>query len=157
MLSENSKSLIYNLGNVPVVEIKKTNISGEEVFHLKNKKRDFDVIPEHQSTPAGINIFVRNQLQEAGNYELTYRNNLASFISLNFNRKESDLNALSTDDIQDLIDAKNLNNIRVIDESAAGLTSTIKKESEGIKLWKLFIILALLFLLAEVLLLRFMR
>lgn len=157
LLSENSKSLIYNLGNVPVVEIKKTNISGEEVFHLSNKNKNFDVIPEHQSSPSGINIYIRNQVDEAGNYKLTYRNNLASFISLNYNRKESNLIAFDADALKDLIGASELNNIKVIDIGASDLTNTIKKDSEGIKLWKLFIILALLFLLAEVLLLRFMR
>jgi hypothetical protein len=49
------------------------------------------------------------------------------------------------------------NNIKLLDATNTNLSATITELSKGMALWKVCIILALIFLASEVLLLRFLR
>ncbi|HXH18772.1 MAG TPA: hypothetical protein VNJ07_06775, partial [Chitinophagales bacterium] len=75
-------------------------------------------------------------------------------VALNYDRKESQLDYYSASDLKDLFPQKN---IRVLDAAGASITGMVKALQQGIVLWKVCIILALVFLGAEVLLLRFLK
>ncbi len=156
MYSQNTSPLFYTIGNEQTIETANV-LTGENVFHIKGRDNKFDVIPEHKVLDSKTVISIHNQIQEAGNYNLLADKDVVAGLSFNFNRKESDLNCLTSEDLRKQLETKNLTNINVIEANAQSLTQSLTEAEQGKKLWKLCIILALLFLAVEVMLLRFMK
>jgi hypothetical protein len=96
-------------------------------------------------------------VKEAGTYELSAGNKVISLISFNYDRKESDLTCFVPDAIQDQIAKSNNASLHLIEPSHTDLSHTVAQLSEGKRLWKYCILLVLLFLAAEILLIRFMK
>ena len=78
-------------------------------------------------------------------------------ISFDFNRKESDLSCFSYSELKEQVANNNLFNIIILETTEKSITQSLTEINQGKKLWKLCVILALLFLAIEVLLLRFMK
>ena len=55
------------------------------------------------------------------------------------------------------IKAKDLKNVSVIELNEKSLTNALQEVNDGKKLWKLFLILALMFLAAEILIIRLFK
>jgi hypothetical protein len=101
-------------------------------------------------------LFTQQQISEPGFYEVISVNDRLMPLAFNFSRTESKLSCYAASDLQKIIDNKGEKRISLIDDGGKDLTNQILMGTEGIKLWKLFIILALLFVAAEVALLRFL-
>ncbi len=156
MYAQSTSPLFYTIGNDQTIETSNV-LTGENVFHIKGTNNKFDIIPEHKVMDSKTEISTHNQITEAENYNLYADKDLISGLSFNFDRKESDLNCLTADDLKKQLEAKNLTNINLIETNAQSLTQSLTEAEQGKKLWKLCIILALLFLAVEVILLRFMK
>jgi hypothetical protein len=131
-----------------------TLIANDNVFHLSNLPLKFDIIPESRLLNDNMVISVHDQINTAQNYELKTADRLISLISFDYDRKESDLAVLNHDELEKLA-AQSGSNFNVIDKEAKDLSHTITQANEGKRLWKTCIILALLFLAAEILLIRY--
>ncbi|MES2591829.1 MAG: BatA domain-containing protein [Bacteroidota bacterium] len=156
MLSQNSQPLFYTIGNDEKIECPNV-LTGENVFHIRSINADFEIIPEHRVMDAKTEIIVHNQITNAGNFNLFAGKDLITGLSFNFNRKESDLTCYTSEDLTELAFDKNYNNIHIIEPGSQSLQQSLTEMEQGKKLWKLCVILALLFLAIEVLLLRFMK
>ena len=75
-------------------------------------------------------------------------------LAFNYNRKESDMYFMNQEDLQKQIDENGLKNIEIIEADEKMITNTLQDVNEGKKLWKLFLILALIFLLSEIIIIR---
>jgi hypothetical protein len=156
MYSQSTQPLFYTIGNDERIESDNV-LTGENVFHIRGVNTDFDIIPEHKTTEINTEILVHNQITNAGNYNLFADKNLMQGISFNFNRKESDLNCFTGDELKEQLVSKNFNNITIIETSGQSVTQSLTEIAQGKRLWKWCVILVLLFLAIEVLLLRFMK
>ncbi|MES2140834.1 MAG: BatA and WFA domain-containing protein [Bacteroidota bacterium] len=154
--SQSTQPLFYTIGTDEVIESANV-LTGENVFHIRNLKSDFDIIPEHKVMDAKTEILVHNQITNAGNYNLFAGKDLISGLSFNFNRKESDLNCFTSDELKEQLVNKNFNNFNILETGTQGLKQSLMEIEQGKKFWKLCIVLALLFLAVEGLLLRFMK
>jgi hypothetical protein len=134
-----------------------STFSGENIFHLVNTELKFDIIPENRLINNKTIISVHEQMQNAGNYSLTSGNKNLSFISFNYDRKESDLTCYDAGELKTLIEKNTNANITLLDSENKNLTHAIAQMSEGIRLWKYCVMLVLLFIAAEILLIRFMK
>ena len=157
LLSAREQKIFYTIGKDNGYEMDENNISGEEVFHLTNAEKKFDIIPEQRSGTQNTTLFFRGQVKESGNYDLMLKNKLAGVISFNYDRKESVMSFYSKDAIKKIIDQKHSANFKFVESSAKGLTAQLLELNEGIRLWKWCIILVLLFLGAEIMLLKFWK
>ncbi|OQX76926.1 MAG: hypothetical protein B6D61_08045 [Bacteroidetes bacterium 4484_249] len=63
----------------------------------------------------------------------------------------------STDELNEILNNQRNNNIQILESDNKPFVQTLTELSQGIKLWRWFVFLALFFLLAEVLLLRFWK
>ena len=151
------ETLYYSIGENEVINIGNIRLGNEEVLHLKMLNSDFDVIPEHRRQNSSIDLFTRGQISLAGNYELVKEDQPLKGISFNYDRAESEMVFYSSDMLKEFITEKKLNNIQVLTPTDKPFVQTLSEYSQGIRLWKLFVILALAFLLAETLLLRFLK
>lgn len=156
MYSQNTQPLFYIIGKDQTIETKNV-LTGESVYHIRGVNTNFDIIPEHKIVDAKTDIFFHNQITEAGNYNLYANKTPVTGLSFNFNRKESDLSHFAEDELKQEIDKYNYLNINVLNLTEKNITESLTEIDQGKKLWKLCLILALLFLVMEVLLLRLMK
>ncbi len=155
MYSQATHPLFYTIGDAETIECK-TILKGESVYHIKNMTNKFDIIPKHKVIDETTYLSIHDQLTEAGNYVLYADKDLLQGISFNFNRKESDLACYGMEELKKQIELRNLT-MNVLETGSQNLTQSLAELEQGKKLWKLCLIIALLFFAIETLLLRFMK
>lgn len=142
--------------NEAIVLNTSSNFSDKPLHIIKDDKKN-DVIPEHRLMNNATTLFTQNQITEAGHYEVFENTSSIKDLAFNFDRKESDMNFMSQEDLQKQIDEKGLNNLSIILPNEKTLTNALQEVNDGKKLWKLFLILALIFLAAEILIIRLFK
>ncbi|MBK8416422.1 MAG: BatA domain-containing protein [Bacteroidetes bacterium] len=157
LLSEKHQTLAGFIGVDETIDLQGVSVSGDEVFHLINESNNFDIIPGHRTTTEGTLVDIKNQVVLAGNYDLKANDRLLAVPAFNFNRSESDMSFFTADQISEALGKYRLSNFELMNAEKAEIVNHFSQLSEGIRLWKYCIILALLFLAIEVLLLKFWR
>ena len=100
--------------NEAIVLTTTANFSDKPLHIIKDDKKS-DVIPEHRLMNNATTLFTQNQITEAGHYEVFENTSSMKDLAFNFDRKESDMNFMSKDDLQKQIDEKGLKNIQIIE------------------------------------------
>lgn len=113
-----------------------------------------EVIPEQFVQNGYIVLKFDKQKLKEGNYDLMQKDRLLERISFNVPDSESMLAARSEQELRDFLASQNVNDIAVTPAIQGSFAEEIQMKSEGIPLWKYFLALAALFLIAEFLILR---
>jgi len=149
LLSGHDQPLFYTLGRDESIEVPPVQVNEKQV--LKLVKGAHSVIPDVRQQGGNTQLFISDQLQETGIYNLKSQDSLVSAIAFNDNRKESDMSYLTSTDLkQNFPQAAN-----ILQPGPGSLKGEVAQLNFGLQLWKLCIILALIFLAAEILLVRF--
>jgi hypothetical protein len=157
LISHPAHNLYSYIGDNKVIRIGTSVPAGDKVYKIKALQSDFEMIPQINSAGNMVNVFVGNQIPFAGNFNLLDGNNVLSSLAFNYNRGESDLSCNSADDLESMLAKAHLENFSVLKTCQKPLNEVIAQINSGTQLWRYFIWLALLFLLAEVLLIRFFK
>ncbi|MDB5288294.1 MAG: hypothetical protein JWR05_3243 [Mucilaginibacter sp.] len=151
ILSGHDQPLFYTLGDNQVIET--IALQSTEKQLLKLVKGSQTIIPDVQQQEGSTLLYLPDELKETGIYDLKKQDSTAAVLAFNDNRSESDLSYLNNNELGSLfaqqatlLQGNNLNTNRIKGPANSGL-----------QLWKLCIILALLFLAAEILLIRFYK
>ena len=78
-------------------------------------------------------------------------------MAFNFNRLESDLRYFNYVELKDKLDLAQIKNATVIEAAGRNFSEIFDEIQNGKQLWKLCILLALFFILVEVLIIRFWK
>ncbi|GAA4908371.1 BatA domain-containing protein [Mucilaginibacter defluvii] len=148
LLSGHDLPLFNTLGGGESIETIPVRSSEKEV--LKLTKDDFEIIPDVRQQDGSTRLYVADQLQQPGLYDLKKGDSTVAVLAFNDNRSESDLSYLSADDIKKILPEANTKLIN----ANRPLASAINEVNNDTQLWKLCIILALIFLAAEIVLIR---
>ncbi len=146
------QNLYAHIGEDRMAEYALKGEEKENVYKLKNGT--IEVIPEAVVSNNRIRIYFNDLIQEAGNYTLTGESGTtAGLLSLNFNRNES---------VMHFLQGNNLNTygnstIKILNQGGKNLASALGEQQRGTPFWKLCIVLVLVFLLIEILLLKFYK
>lgn len=157
-LYTNTITDIYGiLGKTDGFEVEKLS-SEKAMFTISNSSGEFEFIPQHRNNIINntTKLNIDNNISEAGNYIVKFNNDPIRGISLNYNRNESDLECYNQSEIKEIADLSNFS-FSVFDKTPDLLKNTIEQQDKGIQLWKLMIILCMLFLLTEIILIRFWK
>lgn len=162
LLSVPFGKLYYVIGNEVGVEVKNREASGEITFRIKALDKDFEFIPEHRNIELQTTVFPHDQIKESGNYLLMLGDEEIEGLSFNYDRSESVMKFYNSEQLSEMIlSAKDRNPLYrkyyVFDLKDKPISKVMEEMNQGIKLWKIFIILALIFLFSEVMLLRFLK
>ena len=149
--------LFYNVSSNVLITIKNDITLKDQPVHIKQVSGDFDIIPESRLINNALALFPHNQINIPGFFEVLRNNSLLIPLAFNYSRKESDLNCLDNEQLTKIINDETFTNINIMENTANELTSFIQQGTEGKRLWKLFIILTLLFIAAEVAILRILK
>jgi hypothetical protein len=155
--SAGSSELFFTIGKESSLLLNRKVDSEGELFHIRNRMKNFDIIPEIIPEFNKIRLQFHEAITEAGNYELVLGDSLMSYVSFNYTRSESAPEYYSAQDLQTLIDDMGLTQFVVLDGELESFSEEYKKIQSGIELWKWCVILALLFLGIEVLLIRYFK
>ncbi|AXT59394.1 VWA domain-containing protein [Aquimarina sp. AD10] len=104
-------------------------------------------IPLQQSFPTKVRITTEDIPAKSGIYSLQDKNKIIQYVSYNYDSSESDLQYYSLSS----------NENYTLNSSVTELFDQIKEETSINELWKWFVIFALIFLLIEILLLKFLK
>ncbi|MEL7122686.1 MAG: BatA domain-containing protein [Bacteroidota bacterium] len=149
-----TQQIAYTIGSDEVIEQRHDNTGQDLVYKIKNEESG-EFIPEQVTIGSNIFFTIGEQIKQAGfyNWFLNVTEPLGT-IAFNYDRKESELSYFTKDELGSITNPK----IDVIDiNDSAVLTTLIEERSQGIVLWRLCLILALVFLAVEILLLRFWK
>jgi hypothetical protein len=115
-----------------------------------------DIIPELRRVNGSAYLALHDEDLPDGPYAVTYDGDTLLAIALDLDRRESDLRTMPIEELTAAIEQQGLVGFRVM-EAGDDLSLRLAELDQDRKLWKWFVALALLFLLAEVLLIRFLR
>ncbi len=153
--SNEDSALAYTIGRDDIVSVKLDEKQSESdgVYAMANEVLEF--IPAQQFINGQIELNVYGQLNTAGTYNLeTPKGEKAAELAYNYDRLESDLEYLTDTELAEIFG----NGAEIIGYSLkADLTEIVQENENGMRLWTLFLMLALLFLLGESLILRFWK
>ncbi len=121
------------------------SLAKDAVLEVKNEREQF--IPIQQLINNKVKLQFGNLPQQAGNFEIYSQKDKVGHISFNYQRTESDL---ADFDSRVLSDYKTMN-------SVASIFDHIQSERTDNQIWKWFVIFALLFLLSEIAIIKFLK
>lgn len=152
-----SSMLFYQTNSNVVINLKNDPSLSEQPPHIKQLNSQLDIIPEKRIINNGMFLYTRNQISSKGFYNVQKNAVPILPLAFNFSRKESDLNCYTIEQLAKLISDKGSKNLSLIEDSQSDISKEILQNADGKKLWKLFILLALLFMSIEISLLRFLK
>ena len=134
--------------NINEIEIK-ASLQKDDILQISNTEESF--IPLQQIGSNSVKITTNNQPLNSGIYAVSNKYKQLQNVAFNYNREESNLNY---NDIENSIkDKPNTKYYTSIKEAF----NAINSEYEINNIWQFFLILAIVFSLTEILLLKFLK
>jgi len=157
LLSAPRAQLYSTIGSGLPIELTGVTFQTENVLKLKSLEGDFEIIPDARFSEGRTLLFEMGQIQKAGNYVVLQEGKEIATVSYNYDRVESDLAHFSEAELTEQLESIGWLNNSVLDGSMQEIGKEIRVLDEGRPLWKLFLILALIFLAIEILFIRFLK
>lgn len=148
--SASSDHKLYYFVDQPQFTFKLDSLMPDDVLKLSNQGSE--IIPSQRSLGNNVTMEVPKNVLSSGFYDLMIDGKQLNVIAFNQDFSESDLNQLTEDDLSNLFHG----NVSFFESgNVASFGKAIENKYVGVSLWKYALMLALLFLLVEVLLIRF--
>ena len=125
------------------------------VFHFSDST--IDVIPQYRIIQGGARISIPEYIVRAGHYVISSDSKPLSMVSMNYSRKESSTDYLQTEQAIEIIQKMGVEQLSSLQPTDTSFSMNIIEQSLGKMLWKWFVIAALVFIIAEILIARFMK
>lgn len=144
---------LYHTTDEQIIRLTLDSISGNELFSMSNEEEE--IIPNQRILGKELYLEVPSDVIRPGFYFLKAPSGTVEVIPYNNNGQESLLDQYSTDEMAEMLNGEN---ISILDETDFNrYTERILQAHSGVPLWKYAVLLALMFLLSEVLLIRFLK
>jgi hypothetical protein len=147
----NESRLYYFLAD-NIVTVLADSLYGEEPVRLVGQQ---EVIPPQRKDIDKVVMELPKFSMNAGFYQVLFRKDTLDRIAFNLSREESFLDCYSPEELQQRFAGRHVSVF--LSKSPSSFADDIRDRYLGTPLWKHALVLALLFLLAEVLLIRFLK
>jgi hypothetical protein len=151
LLNGQDQPLFYTIGNNTAIQAAPVQLNEKQILKLSNGSQT--LIPDARQQEGSTLLYVADQIQQPGSYQLKKQDSLVAVIAFNNNRTESDLTYFDKTQLKQLLPG----NSQILQSGKGSLRGAVTDTNFGQQLWKLCIILALIFVAAEILLIRFYR
>jgi len=153
-----NQEMSYIVGRNTFYEIpRKQNISLDSKIEIENRKKGEKFIPSINVSARGTLIEFQGQIVNDGHYLILNEDTVIGSLAFNYDRKESDLRYFNNSELQEKIETAQLKNAQVVQNAEKNFPEIFDEIQNGQQLWLWCIILALLFILAEVAIIRFWK
>lgn len=153
--TQKKMSLYATIGETKWIDLPGVNLTGDATLKVKSNNNEF--IPEIRKAGNLTAVNLSDYTNVSGIYTLlqpgAVAGNTNQTLALNYNRSESDLSFETATSLKERYNAANIN---VIDDINRDFAGVVTQMNEGTPLWKFCIIFVLIFLAAEILLIRFL-
>ncbi|HRG27369.1 MAG TPA: BatA domain-containing protein [Chitinophagales bacterium] len=153
--TQKKMSLYATIGETKWIDLPGINLTGDATLKVKSNNNEF--IPEIRKAGNLTAVNLSDYTNVSGIYTLlqpsAVSGNTNQTLALNYNRSESDLSFETASSLKERYNAANIN---VIDDINRDFAGVVTQMNEGTPLWKFCIIFVLIFLAAEILLIRFL-
>ncbi len=152
------QTLFYTIGDDKEIIVNFPNGNSDNqdlVFDFKKANEGQSYIPIQQFRGNDLIITLPENMEEAGIYQLSKLGSLETNIALNYNRQESIMEFYSDRSLEEELEQSNLKNYQIIKLQSGSQQEIINSMQNESRLWLVFIIFALSFLLTEIIVLRF--
>ena len=136
--------LYYTIGNTHTIDVP---VILEQDAILKIENAQASIIPQQQAYATKVGFTINDEIAVAGTYAIKNNDAIVDNISFNYNKAEGNLQ-------YEILE--NFNNVSV-SNSFVNTFADIKSDAKVNELWKWFVIFALIFLLLELLILKYFR
>ncbi len=126
-------------------------------FEIENRKTGDKLVPASTISGRKTRLEFGNQITSDGHYLVENDGNVIAAMAFNFNRKESDLRYFSAMELKEKLIELQLKNATVVEEVERNFSEILEEIQNGRQLWRWAVLMALLFILAEVLIARFWK
>jgi len=151
LLSGHDQPLFYTIGHDESIEIPPTQTNEKQL--LKLVKDSISIIPDVRQQEGSTLLYTSDQVQQNGTYNLQKQDSTVAVLAFNDNRSESDLVYFSDAELAKFMPKSS----SILVGGKGSIKNAVSELNIGPQLWKLCIILALIFLAAEIILLRFYK
>jgi hypothetical protein len=148
--SAKEQPLYYTIGLNNLLESEKISLLANQ--SLKLVSDNFEVIPEVRQTAGKTLLYVADQVKKSGFYELKKADSVLAVVAFNDNRTESDMHYAAETELNNLFGKQK---VAVFNSKKDAQSLNIEGKNSSSELWKLCLILAIVFLAGEILLIRF--
>jgi hypothetical protein len=153
-----NQEMAYFVGRNTFYEIpRKQNINLDSKIEIENRKKGENFIPAINVSARGTLIEFPGQIVNDGHYLILSEDTVIGSLAFNYDRKESDLRYFDNIELQEKIETTQLKNAQVVQNAEKNFSEIFNEIQNGQQLWKWFILLALLFILTEVAIIRFWK
>lgn len=150
LLSVRNQNLFHQLNSEQMIELPKITLKSNQTLKLKNA--GFEAIPDLRQHENYSQLYIADQIKQSGNYQLHKADSLLAVLSFNDSGSESDMSFAENQEIKDKFSGRKID---LIEPDSGSIKNEIKTINQGLSLWKVCLILALLFFAFEILLIRF--
>jgi len=151
LLSGHDQPLFYTIGQSEAIEVPPIQ-TGEKQL-LKLVKDSISIIPDVRQQEGTTLLYLSDEVQQTGTYNLQKQDSTIAVLAFNDSRSESDLTYLTPADLAKVLPKSG----SILQAGTASLKNAVTDINIGLQLWKLCIILTLIFLAAEILLVRYYK
>jgi hypothetical protein len=149
---KNENRLYYTLKE-DFISLRLDSVTSDEPIRLKGEE---EIVPSQRRVTDLVYLDIPKFSIQAGFYDVIASRDTIGLLSFNLDKAESMLDQFQASDVKEQMG--NGENISIFEaDSPEAFSTEIKERYLGKPLWKYAIMLALLFLLAEVLLIRFLK
>jgi hypothetical protein len=151
LLSGHDQPLFYTIGHDESIEM--PPVQTDEKQLLKLVKDSISIIPDVRQQEGSTILYTSDQVQQNGIYNLIKQDSTLAVLAFNDNRSESDLSYFKGHDLAKMMPKS----ATILQGGKGSIKNEVSELNIGAQLWKLCIILALIFLAAEIILVRFYK
>lgn len=131
-----------------------SQIQSPKIENIEGTETIFPIVKKVEGNMA--NLFVDHPIK-AGLYKLFFDEQLSMVLAFNYKLSESELDFYTPSELLEMLAKVGIEKVNVVSSDNGSFTSTIEALSSGKQFWRLFIMLALLFLLLEAAVIKFWK
>src|SRR5690606_13193470 len=139
--SQHFTSIYHTIGKNQFVQIPAMKEARDKVYKLRRRNEEMEFIPEQRTLNTSTFIYLGNEITKDGIYDIVLDDEVVGIVAMNFDRSESEPDVYTAGEIQELLEEYNLTSYSLLKADTETFKKVLKENEEGIRLWKLFIIL----------------
>ena len=160
LIGGNISELSYTLGIDKTLNINDVSLNVDDRISLKSDNAMYEIFPMIENRNGTNYISFFEDLPSSGFYDIYKNEEYIKTVAWNDNRSESEMSFYDKEELSELLKDNNLNVLMMISPvEAHGRVSddVVENIINQSSLWKIFVIIALISLLIEILILRFWK
>ena len=157
--AEPSKANAYTIGKEEAIFLETDMMNQERLYAISGDSSSSSFIPEYRIVNGKPALLTQGQPKQAGFFTLSSKENDSVLLPLafNFDRTESDPTVFNASELENLITQAGLTNIELLNTDYDNLKAEVIANKNTIPLWKWLVGAALLFVLFELIIIRFYK